>query len=71
MTREDMLREILSLKGSNWLLELATGTGKTKMALEKIKQLSFVMSKATLLIVVPRNVHKENWEKEVKKWWPK
>lgn len=27
MTREDMLREILSLKGSNWLLELATGTG--------------------------------------------
>lgn len=71
MTREDMLREILSLKGSNWLLELATGTGKSKMALEKVKQLTFVMSKATLLIVVPRNVHKENWEKEVKKWWPK
>ena len=71
MTREGMLREILSLKGSNWLLELATGTGKSKMALEKVKQLTFVMSKATLLIVVPRNVHKENWEKEVKKWWPK
>lgn len=29
MTREDMLKEILSLKGSNWLLELATGTGNT------------------------------------------
>lgn len=29
MTRDDMLREILSLKGSNWLLELATGTGNT------------------------------------------
>lgn len=29
MTREDILREILTLKGSNWLLELATGTGNT------------------------------------------
>lgn len=29
MTREDIQREILSLKGPNWLLELATGTGNT------------------------------------------
>nr|DAP62226.1 MAG TPA: Cas system-associated protein [Crassvirales sp.] len=28
MTREDILKEILELKGTNWLLELATGTGK-------------------------------------------
>lgn len=28
MTREDILKEILSLGGNNWLLELATGTGK-------------------------------------------
>lgn len=28
MTREDILKEILSLEGNNWLLELATGTGK-------------------------------------------
>lgn len=27
MTREDMQGEILSLGGTNWLLELATGTG--------------------------------------------
>lgn len=67
MTREDMQREILSLKGSNWLLELATGTGKSKMAIEKIKSIS--KAKQTLLIVVPRNVHKQNWMDEITKWW--
>lgn len=68
MTREDIQREILSLKGSNWLLELATGTGKSKMALEKVKQVSH--NRGTLLIVVPRNVHKTNWHLEIGKWWP-
>ena len=72
MTREDIKREILSLKGSNWLLELATGTGKSKIALEKVK---YLLSKNTrhydkVLIVVPRNVHKDNWADEIKKWWP-
>lgn len=78
MTREDMQREILSLKGANWLLELATGTGKSKMALAKVKAVSKAEGKGktpligkTLLIVVPRNVHKENWMREIKKWWPK
>jgi hypothetical protein len=28
MTREDILKEVLSLEGNNWLFELATGTGK-------------------------------------------
>lgn len=71
MTRESMQKEILSLGGSNWLLELATGTGKSKIAIEKIKQLSAAMSYANILIVVPRNVHKDNWNKELKKWWSK
>ena len=39
MTREDILKEILSLKGNNLLLELPTGVGKTKLSIEKIKQL--------------------------------
>ena len=39
MTREDILKEILSLKGNNWLLELPTGVGKSKLSIEKIKQL--------------------------------
>ena len=69
MTREELLQEILRLKGSNWLLELATGTGKTKMAIEKIRSQEFMTSYNTL-VVVPRNVHKKNWEDEFNKWWP-
>ena len=65
MTREDILKEILSLEGDNWLLELATGTGKSRLALEKVKSLGG----KTLLLVVNRNVHKQNWADEIKKWW--
>ena len=39
MTRKDILKEVLSLEGNNWLLELPTGTGKSKIALEKVKSL--------------------------------
>lgn len=70
MTREDIKEEILSLEGSNWLLELPTGIGKSRMAIEKIKSLRSRMEQH-LLIVVPRNVHKQNWADEIKKWWPK
>lgn len=70
MTREDIQKEILSLEGSNWLLELATGTGKSKMALEKIRYENRNSLPADILVVVPRNVHKQNWKDEFKKWWP-
>lgn len=74
MTREDIKNEVLSLKGNNWLLELPTGTGKSKVALDKIKYLHEVIADnpfdSRMLIVVPRNVHKQNWEEEIKKWWP-
>lgn len=66
MTREDILKDILSLKGSNWLLELATGTGKSRMALEKVKSLKA----KSLLLIVNRIVHKQNWADEITKWWP-
>jgi superfamily II DNA or RNA helicase len=68
MTRDEILQEILALQGDNWLLELATGTGKSKLALELIKNHS--NNKGKLLIVVPRNVLKANWQNEIKKWWP-
>ena len=70
MNRDNVLQEILNLEGVNTLLELPTGIGKSRMAIEKIKSLRSRMGQH-LLIVVPRNVHKENWEKEIKKWWPK
>jgi superfamily II DNA or RNA helicase len=67
MTREDILQEVLELKGNNYLLELATGVGKSRLAIELIKKLSD--NKGNLLIVVPRNVHKTNWQEEIIKWW--
>ena len=56
MTRKDILKEVLSLEGNNWLLELPTGTGKRKIALEKVTSLGG----KTLSLVVNRNVHKQN-----------
>lgn len=71
--RELVLKETLQLQGSNWLFELATGVGKSKLALDKIRQCHEVIAdnpkSCRLLIVVPRNIHKKNWEKEIKKWW--
>lgn len=72
-TREDIQKEILSLDGSHWLLELPTSTGKSKIALDKIKSLYKEAGEpkgCNLLIVVPRNILKDNWESEIKKWWP-
>lgn len=40
------------------------------MAIEKIKSLRSKVGQS-LLIVVPRNVHKQNWADELKKWWPR
>lgn len=68
MAREDILKEVLSLTGNNFLLELPTGVGKTRIALEKIKKLNG-RRKKNLLIVVPRNVLKITWKEEIHKWW--
>lgn len=58
--------ELLNSNNRSYVLELATGVGKTKLALDKINQLynPFCM----ILIVIPRNVLIKNWIKEFKKW---
>lgn len=65
--REGLLSEVLDLEGRHWIFELATGTGKSKLALEKIK--NSVPKRGNILIVVPRNVHKETWKEEIGKWF--
>lgn len=62
--RTQLLQKVLNSNFKNILLELPTGTGKTFLAIEKIKQLN----PKSILIVIPRNVLKENWNKEIKKW---
>lgn len=65
LTRDEVLNEILKIKSKNILLELPTGFGKTKLAIEKTKSLDV----KTVLLVVSRIVHKDNWMKEFDKWW--
>jgi superfamily II DNA or RNA helicase len=66
MTREEVTREILSLNCKNLVLELPTGMGKTKQAIELIK----FYKPTRVLILVPKRVLKDEWGKEFKKWYP-
>lgn len=64
MTREEVSQKVLTSPNKDFILELPTGFGKTKIALEKIK--SWKAKK--ILIVVPKLVLIPNWESEIKKW---
>lgn len=65
-TREDYSKEILAITNQNLLLILPTGFGKSKMALD----IMHLRCKAgdKILVVVPKNVLKDNWKDEFKKW---
>ena len=64
MTREEILNTALQIHSRNILLELPTGLGKSlialKLAQDKVKDLLIY----SILIVVPKNVLKKEWEKE-------
>lgn len=64
MNREEILRDILSHKENNICLELSTGVGKTRMAIEILK----ARNCRNVLIAVPRLVLINNWKEELKKW---
>ena len=66
MTREELASNFESSDARNYILELATGYGKTKLALEKADQWN--NPSATILIVIPRLVLIKEWKKEIKKW---
>lgn len=65
MTREEITQEILNIQSKNYLLELPTGFGKTKISIEKAKS----YNPKSILIVVNRIVHKDVWKEEFSKWW--
>ena len=64
--RQTITNKLLNSFRHNYVLELSTGMGKTKLALDKINQLYSPNSK--ILIVIPRNVLIQNWIEEFKKW---
>ena len=66
MTREELASNFESSDARNYILELATGFGKTLLALKKAEQWN--TPSATILIVIPRLVLIKEWKKEMKKW---
>jgi superfamily II DNA or RNA helicase len=66
ITREVVLSEIKAIPNNNKLLELPTSFGKSSIAIELAK----IYKAEKILIVVPRNVLKQNWKDELNKWYP-
>ena len=69
MNRDSVNKEILELcdKHDNMLIELPTGFGKSKLALDILKK-CIVNLQQEVLIVVPRLVLIDTWKKEFEKW---
>lgn len=73
MTREEIYSECLTkLEKSDFLLlELATGMGKSKQAIDIINYLvetKYQGKHTSMLLLVAKTVHKKTWKDEFKKW---
>ena len=73
MTREEVYTECLTkLEKSDFLLlELATGFGKTAIAIKMINHLvetKYQGKHTSMLLLVAKTVHKQTWKDEFKKW---
>ena len=69
MTREEVTTEVLAINSPNLLLEIPTGFGKSRLALDILKKKCWKSDfPYKILIVIPRNVLQENWHEEFKKW---
>lgn len=66
MNREELEPRFLASSSTNFVLELATGYGKSKLAIEKANQ--WKKEDYHILIVIPRLVLKGGWKKEFIKW---
>lgn len=65
MTRETILEDVLSIESPFIVINLGTGTGKSKVAIEKTVQKKC----EHILVVCPRlSLCKINWPNEFKKW---
>ena len=69
MTREELKEIVLSYKHKHTILQLPTGYGKTRIALEMLN-LRYPEG-GPVLIVVPKLVLIDTWKAEISKWYPK
>jgi superfamily II DNA or RNA helicase len=75
MTREDITKLALSkIDGTKcMILELSTGVGKSKIAIELVNHIcdrvfNDCQSETSVLLLVAKTVHKQNWMDEIHKW---
>lgn len=73
MTREEVYNECVTKidKCNFLLLELPTGFGKTKNAIQLVNHLvatKYKNKKVSMLLLVAKTVHKQTWQDEFKKW---
>lgn len=61
MNRNELLNKVLNSNSDILVLKLATGVGKSKMALEYFKD-------KDVTIIVDKNVNKTNWLDEIRKF---
>ena len=75
MTREQIYTQCVEKidKTNCLLMELATGTGKTKLSIDLINHLIDIPwynkdNTINILILVAKRVHKQTWKEEIEKW---
>ena len=73
MTREEVFASCLQKVEQNncLLLELATGFGKSKLAIDLVNHLcntAFQGREVRMLLLVAKRVHKQTWQDEFQKW---
>ena len=73
MTREEIYEKCVEeiSKTNCLLMELATGVGKSKLAIDLINHLcatKYSDRPTTMLLLVAKKVHKQTWKDEIEKW---
>ena len=66
MNREELTKNFLASTYNNYILELATGYGKSYISIQKIAQ--WHIDGKPILIVIPKLVLIPNWKEELKKF---
>lgn len=73
MTREEIYTSCLEKlgKSNSLLMELATGTGKSRLSILLVNHLCDTVykgKKVNMLLLVAKTVHKQTWREEFEKW---
>lgn len=66
---QEEAKKVLSLYNNTGLIAMATGTGKSKIAVDKIAEIEALKPELKALVVVPtEKLRDENWKNEFVKW---